>query len=164
MTRADFANCGKAYWSPHIAHATGHWIMPRKHAFVKSHPKDTKELESFPQVLQGRVRSSRCPHWWACCGQVAGEAHLTLRDILVTHSKWWKCHFLAWRAHTQTTHEKTPRTKAQGQRSQSRGQDRSRSYFKANCNGRDIPTFKSQPKETPKPLNINKYHSIHIRD
>lgn len=29
--------------------------------FVKSHLKDTKELESFPQVPQGRVRSSRWP-------------------------------------------------------------------------------------------------------
>lgn len=34
--------------------------MPRKH-FVKSHLKDTRELESFPQVPHGRVRSSRWP-------------------------------------------------------------------------------------------------------
>lgn len=159
MTWADFANCGKAYWSPRLAHATGHWIMPRKHILSRATWKTLESLSPSPKSRTAGWGAAGGPHWWACWGQVAGEDHLTLRDILVTCTKWWKCHFLAWRAHTPNYPWKDPGTKAQEQRGQSRGQDRSRSYFKATCNGRNIPACKSEPNETPKPLNINKYQS-----
>lgn len=129
--------------------------------FVKSHLKDTKELEFTPPPSpagQGEKQQV------ALTGEPAGdrwqEKHVSLSRTFWSHTANDE-NAISWPGEPipQTIHEKTPRTKAQGQRSQSHGQGRSRSNFKATCNGRNIRTFTSQPNEIPKPLNINKYQS-----